>query len=171
MSAESIDELSKTTETAEAELELSGMLPRTSPDSVVASSEILSTRTRALAATLIKERFQKLPGTLSADERAAKRAQLRQESVRQLFKIVGILPPKDEDVNEEFAGVYSSAEEKVEDMDKNHLVDLLDTYEAHPAMRIIDTVAETSGIAQDDLVFMRRASLLLLEQYSSQQQS
>lgn len=127
--------------------------------------EPLSTRARALTATLVKEKFQSIPTGLRADQRDEVRAQLRMDGMRMIFKAVGALE-NDATYDEVFATEYAKAESDVTDMDRDRLLDLLDKYESHPAMQIIDTLAATSPL-KDDLVYMRRTGLVLLADHSA----
>lgn len=119
-----------------------------------------------VAATLIKERFQGLSSQLKAAERGDQRAVLRDESVHFLFKCLGVLP-NSEAVNQQFSKAYQQVKIDLETVDREHLGELADLYEDHPVIRVFKTLEQTSPMHKEDIVFMRRSTLLLLEGYSS----
>ena len=125
-----------------------------------------SARKIGVAATLIKERFQGLSARLKADERDVQRAALRDESVHFLFKCLCVLP-NTEAVNQQFSDAYQQVKIDLETVDRTHLGDLADLYESHPVIKVFKTLELTSPMNKEDIVFMRRSTLLLLEGYSS----
>lgn len=122
-----------------------------------------------IAATVIKERFQALSGNMKADERDAKRAALREESVRMLFKTFEMLPNSSK-VDSHFQKLYKSVEQNRQNVDRMHLVELMDQYESHPAIKVFNTLAQTSTVSQEDIVFMRCNSLVLIDEQTAVQQ-
>ena len=124
-----------------------------------------SARTFAIAATLIKEKFQALPANLKADERDVRRAQIREDSVRTIFKTFKMLP-NTADVDKPFSELFGQVETRLAEVEKSRLADLYDKYEHHPVIVVIDRLANDQSIAKippEDFVFMRRVSLLLIE--------
>lgn len=119
-----------------------------------------------VAATLVKERFQGLSAQLKAEERGYQRAVLRDESVHFLFKSLGVLPDT-EAVNQQFSKVYQQVKIDLETVDRTHLGELAELYENHPIIKVFETLEQTSPMHKEDIVFMRRSTLLLLEGYAS----
>ena len=121
-----------------------------------------SARAVALAATIVKEKFQALPAYLRADERDTLRAQLREDSVRLLFKAFDLIQDAD-DVDLVFSAAYRKAEAIVLDVDRQKLIELADKYDDNPAIKVFTTLKNISSVKDDDIVFMRRTSLALLD--------
>ncbi len=136
---------------------------------IARATEGASARTFAIAATLIKEKFQALPANLKADERDVRRARIREDSVRTIFKTFKLLPNTNE-VNNDFSDLFGRAETRLADIEKSRLADLYDKYHQHPVIVVIDRLASDQSIAKiprDDFVFMRRLSLLLIDEASA----
>ena len=119
-----------------------------------------------VAANLIKEKFMNMDKNLSADNRQEQRAQLRAASVRKTFKLFGMIP-NDASVDEPFEKLYEASEASAPTIDRSHLADLAETHEQHPAIQVFDALNATSAMSADDIVYMRRASLLLIDRHSS----
>jgi hypothetical protein len=174
MTAESLENvrlpLSRQGQRALGELMIS---PDTIPDepkllrTLPPQAEDLSVRSLALVTTLIKETFQAIPSSYNADQRDTARAHLREESVRKIFKTVGILQTTSE-ANEAFGLLYRQTEDSMKDVDRDRLGDLLDEFEGHPALRALDMLQKTAPIP-DDVVFMRRACLVMLSDHTQTQ--
>ncbi len=124
------------------------------------------TRREALMSSLIKEKFQSIDAKLTADERDSARAAAREASVRFMFKTLGLITPSDESTSV-FNAAYKSAEELMPTIDKNYIVELLDSHDDHPAMHTLDTLSNISSIPKEDIVNMRRISLVLIDQYGA----
>ena len=117
-------------------------------------------RKTTLAVTKIKGNFQKLTG-LTADERDVHRAKLKEESIRVLFKSVGMLENSGV-VNEPFSNLYREVENTLATVDRYQLLELAEVHEAHPVIQVLDTLRMTT-IPEADVVSMKCISLLLID--------
>lgn len=153
--------------TPDVDLELQP--PKHGPLLTEIPAELLSdgagARKIGLTSTLIKEKFQIVGLNVTADERDSQRSVSREASVRLLFKSFGILP-KDGSSDDAFSQLYRSAEAQTESIDRSRLADLAEIHENHPAIKVFDTLTHTSSLKSDDIVFMKRTSLILIDEHT-----
>lgn len=119
------------------------------------------------ATTAVKESFQKLWAPMEADKRYSLEETVRHDAIFTFLNVLEMVDdtPKQREAFDEY---IASVDTISETLDRDNLMDLLDKYEEHPTLKMLDTLQAITPAdrSRETIVQMRRALLILLDAHN-----